>query len=57
VQIERLSNIDDYGRGVEICSDARQLAVGKLTYKCSIDVQLNANGSVKIYRVVSISEN
>ena len=47
MQIERLSGIDDYGRGVKICSDARQLCVGKLAYECSIDVKLNANRSVK----------
>ena len=56
MQIERLSNIDDYGRGVKVCSDVGQFSVGKLAYECSIDVQLNANRSVKNIRS-GISEN
>ena len=50
--MERLCRINKNGWSVEICSDAGQLSVGKFAYQCGIDVQLNANGSVKIYRVV-----
>jgi len=47
VQIERLSDIDDNGRGMEVCCDVRQLSIGKFAYECGIDMQLNANRSVK----------
>jgi len=47
VQIAKLSGIDENRWSMEVCSDARQLSVGKLADECGVDVQLNRNGSVK----------
>jgi len=47
LEVEGLSDIDEDGRSVKECGDARKRTVGKLANQDGVDVQLNANGSAK----------
>ena len=46
-EVEGLGGVDKDGRSVKECSDARQCSVGQFADEDRIDVQLNANRSVK----------
>jgi len=46
-EVEGLGGIDEDGWSVEVCGDARQFSVRQFADECGVDVQLNANGSVK----------
>jgi len=46
-EVEGLGGVDKDGRSVKECSDARQCSVGQFADEDRVDVQLNANRSVK----------